>query len=97
MVALVAGLLLIGSAYAFRRAWVSSRETMPSGMGMAMRTASAQGGPPVVRLVKNPQKLPAFSLHDLTGNSISSADLAGKVILLNFWATWCPALQRGNS
>ncbi len=43
-----------------------------------------------MRLVKNPQKVPAFALRDLSGNPVSSADLNGKVVLLNFWATWCP-------
>jgi tetratricopeptide (TPR) repeat protein/thiol-disulfide isomerase/thioredoxin len=33
--------------------------------------------------------LPAFSLKDLDGKTISSTDLKGKVVLINFWATWC--------
>jgi peroxiredoxin len=33
---------------------------------------------------------PAFTLKDLNGKSISLADLRGKIIVLNFWATWCP-------
>lgn len=32
---------------------------------------------------------PAFSLKDLAGNSVSLADLKGKVVVLDFWATWC--------
>jgi thiol-disulfide isomerase/thioredoxin len=34
--------------------------------------------------------LPAFSLTDLDGKPVSSADLAGRVVLVDFWATWCP-------
>ena len=30
-----------------------------------------------------------ISLKDLNGNSIELSDLKGKVIFLNFWATWC--------
>lgn len=30
-----------------------------------------------------------FDLKDLDGVTIHSRDLAGKVVLLNFWATWC--------
>lgn len=33
---------------------------------------------------------PDFSLKDLRGNSISLAGYKGKVLVLNFWATWCP-------
>ncbi|MBI4489803.1 MAG: TlpA family protein disulfide reductase, partial [Deltaproteobacteria bacterium] len=38
------------------------------------------------------KKVPApdFTLKDLQGNRISLRDLRGKVIFLNFWATWCP-------
>jgi thiol-disulfide isomerase/thioredoxin len=33
---------------------------------------------------------PAFSLADLSGKTISKEDLAGKIVLVEFWATWCP-------
>ena len=34
--------------------------------------------------------LPAFSIIDLDGKKISREDLAGRVVLVEFWATWCP-------
>ena len=34
--------------------------------------------------------LPSFSLSDLSGRSIAPADLSGRVVLVEFWATWCP-------
>ena len=33
---------------------------------------------------------PDFQLEDNQGNLISLSDLRGKVVMLNFWATWCP-------
>lgn len=33
---------------------------------------------------------PAFTLPDLNGGDVSITDFRGKVVLLNFWATWCP-------
>ena len=33
---------------------------------------------------------PDFSLRDLQGRTHSLADYEGKVLILNFWATWCP-------
>jgi peroxiredoxin len=33
---------------------------------------------------------PGFELADLTGKMVSSREYAGKVVILDFWATWCP-------
>jgi len=33
---------------------------------------------------------PAFSFTDRNGNTITSESLKGKVVFINFWATWCP-------
>jgi thiol-disulfide isomerase/thioredoxin len=33
---------------------------------------------------------PDFQLEDTEGNQVSLSGLRGKVVLVNFWATWCP-------
>lgn len=33
---------------------------------------------------------PNFTVEMIDGNRITLADLRGKVVLVNFWATWCP-------
>ncbi len=41
-------------------------------------------------LVKAGDPAPDFTVGMFDGSQVSLADLRGKVVLLNFWATWCP-------
>ncbi|HTJ78366.1 MAG TPA: TlpA disulfide reductase family protein [Rariglobus sp.] len=35
-------------------------------------------------------KAPAWKLKDIQGHEVTSADFKGKVVVVDFWATWCP-------
>ena len=35
-------------------------------------------------------KAPQFELRDVNGRTVRLRDYRGKVVLINFWATWCP-------
>jgi thiol-disulfide isomerase/thioredoxin len=53
---------------------------------------SASPPPPKIEVMAAGEigsRLPDFSLKDLQGREISSADFRGKVVLIDFWATWC--------
>lgn len=41
-------------------------------------------------IVRQGDKAPEFTVTMLDGKKIASASLKGKVVLVNFWATWCP-------
>ena len=43
-----------------------------------------------LRFFRDPKPAPAFAVRDLDGREVSTASLRGKVVIVNFWATWCP-------
>ena len=43
----------------------------------------------ILRLANERQPAPEFALKDSSDNTVSLKDYRGKVILLDFWATWC--------
>ncbi len=59
-------------------AWLTFRERS-SGGGMTL-PASGQA--------------PAWTLHDLDGHEVRADQFSGRVVLLNFWATYCPPCRQ---
>jgi peroxiredoxin len=42
------------------------------------------------RVVNANDRAPAFSIQDAQGRTHTMSEFGGKVLVLNFWATWCP-------
>ncbi len=53
---------------------------------MALFTNSGQ----VVSSLQEGKPAPEFKLKTIDGREVSLSDYRGKVVLINFWATWCP-------
>jgi thiol-disulfide isomerase/thioredoxin len=65
-------------------------ESVPEKPSAAAIPPEPAGTDPVtLRFYKAPAAAAPFTVTTLDGRRISSAELAGKVTLINFWATWC--------
>ena len=68
--------LLVCAAMLFGNSFVAKAQNRPT--------------PEQATIVKDGQKAPNFEVQMFDGSTVKLADLKGKVVLLNFWATWCP-------
>ena len=80
LLAISVTLVLVAATYAMRSAPARFRA----------QPAAGDDNAPVIRFVKNPEMAPPLPDHDISGAAISMANWNGKVVLVNFWATWCP-------
>ncbi len=88
LLALIGGVLAIMAGVVVTRSLSSQSEPVRSVAGPR-------------HIVKLGEPAPNFQLRDMNGQLVSLSDRQGKVILLNFWATWCgpcrvemPAMER---
>ncbi|MCP3662388.1 MAG: TlpA family protein disulfide reductase [Gammaproteobacteria bacterium] len=51
---------------------------------------SQVGARELLKSVDDPSQAPDFLLHDINGEKQKLQDFQGKVLVVNFWATWCP-------
>lgn len=75
---LLAGLVLLAGLLAVFFASSSPAAPAPQATGMVITQAPS----PTPRVID-------FTVKDLQGADVSVADLRGKVVMVNFWATWC--------
>lgn len=57
---------------------------------LILMTACSKDKEPVVTLAELNKPAPDFTLVDLNGKIWQLSSLRGKIVFINFWATWCP-------
>jgi peroxiredoxin len=72
---------------------IRTRLARASALLLTLAGTTTAIGQPTVRAILQPagerKAAPQFALKDSSGNTISLTDYRGKVVLLDFWATWC--------
>ena len=74
--------------------FLAVRYTRRVGQQLTSATDTGASGKPRVRFVKNPREIPELTMTTIDGKTITTKDLAGKVTIFNFWATWCAPAAR---
>ena len=69
---------------------MKARWLIPLALGVALLWVNYPTRRPAVRLPTGNVAMPAWQMTNLTGLTVSSTNFSGKVLVLNFWATWCP-------
>jgi len=96
--ALVAVVVAAGSAWALLSPGAVTRSAPPaagadSGLPPEARTPEARRGE-VARSAWLAIPAPVVPFLSLAGDTVSLRDYRGKIVVLNFWGTWCPPCRR---
>lgn len=71
-----------------------SRTVVDTSLGTGTGAIAGVGAITRVESAPAPNVAPVFSWKDVAGNEHSLEDYRGKVVLVNFWGTWCPPCRR---
>jgi cytochrome c-type biogenesis protein len=83
------GLLVATNKVAVLNAWFSKWLPNAEAVLDGSNVSSGNEAPPSTVAAANLEPAPEFELKNITGETVRLSDLRGRVVLLNFWATWC--------
>ena len=69
--------------------WTATRYARAVEPAGAEAATSTSGERVTLRFFRDPAAVPVFIARDLDGREVSTAAWRGKVVIINFWATWC--------
>lgn len=76
------------------KAWRQANLRVPLGIGVCIGLVVWGTSVSVVSALQSSQQVPDIAVRDIEGRSLSLQDLAGKPLVINLWATWCPPCRR---
>jgi thiol-disulfide isomerase/thioredoxin len=84
---LIALLILVGVAAG---TFLAVRYTRQVSQQLTSAPAATPGTRAKLTFIKEPSTIPRLVMKTIDGRTIDTNDLKDKVVLVNFWATWCP-------
>ena len=76
------------------KAWRQAPLRVPLAIGVCIGLVAWGASVSVLSALQSSQQIPQISVRDIDGQPIALQDLAGKPMVINLWATWCPPCRR---
>lgn len=76
------------------KAWRQAPLRIPLAIGVCVGLLVWGASFSVLNALQSSQKIPDLAVRDITGEPVLLQDLAGKPLVINLWATWCPPCRR---
>ncbi|SDQ01722.1 TlpA disulfide reductase family protein [Ectopseudomonas guguanensis] len=86
--------LLAGLALGVWYLWRQATLRRPLGVAMGVGLALWLGGNLRLQALEQGTRLPDLQVRNLQGEAVSLRDYAGRPLVVNLWATWCPPCRR---
>ena len=83
------GTVVVGGAGFLYIMVQSSTKTAPTGPGVTASATQPAAFAKKLQLATEPTPAPDYTFYNSAGKAMKIADLKGKVVVMNIWATWC--------